>query len=317
MPEAPRRSRPLPRHADVYTEADGLFGRLADLVIENPARAGGLAAMVLVSGAIVTNAAYFQTAQHPDPFFVTRPAVVAPEAKPASQPAASSQTEGPQAARVVSTVPVAQTAEPAAPRPGVDAAAPSDQQVATIEPMPPALPKARPVSPPVAHSQPAAPPAARNAPTASTPAAPRADATTGLVADTQRALADRHYYDGPIDGILGTGTKAAISSFEMRIGLIPTGQPSRQLLDQIRRGYPSATAPASTGSIAGPDAQLKRVQHALNEIGYGPIPEDGRDGAKTAAAIRRFEADNRLPPTGKAGNAVTAKLVLIGAMPAR
>lgn len=316
MPESPRRSRPLPRHADVYTEADGLFGRLADLVIENPARAGGLAAMVLVSGAIVTNAAYFQTAQHPDPFFVTRPGLVAPDTKPAPQPAASAETPATPAARVVPTVPAAQTDEAAAPAPAPDAADPSGPDVATIEPMPPALPKARPASPPAAHSQSSAPAAARSAPAAPTAAAPRADATAGLVADTQRALADRHYYDGPIDGILGAGTKAAISSFEMRIGLIPTGQPSRQLLDQIRRGYPAA-APASTGSIAGPDAQLKRVQHALNEIGYGPIPEDGRDGAKTAAAIRRFEIDNRLPPTGQAGNAVTAKLVLIGAMPAR
>ena len=139
-----------------------------------------------------------------------------------------------------------------------------------------------------------------------------------LVADTQKALADAKLYDGAVDGRMGPQTKAAISAFEKKIGLIPTGQPSERLLSQIRKGGPRAhlADPISTGSIDDPAerARIKRVQEALNEIGYGPIETDGRGGGKTANAIRRFELDNGLPMTGAAGDAVGAKLVLIGAM---
>jgi peptidoglycan hydrolase-like protein with peptidoglycan-binding domain len=141
-----------------------------------------------------------------------------------------------------------------------------------------------------------------------------------LIASTQQALAAAKLYTGTVDGVMGPQTKAAISAFEKKIGLIPTGQPSERLLGQIRKGLPRANVadPVSTGSIADPAtrARIKRVQAALNEIGYGPVELDGRGGGKTANAIRRFELDNGLPMTGAAGDAVIAKLVLIGAMSA-
>jgi peptidoglycan hydrolase-like protein with peptidoglycan-binding domain len=139
-----------------------------------------------------------------------------------------------------------------------------------------------------------------------------------LVADTQKALADARLYDGAVDGVMGPQTKAAISAFEKKIGLIPTGQPSARLLGQMRKGTPRAQLadPISTGSIddSAERERMKRVQAALNEIGYGPIETNGHGGGKTATAIRRFELDNGLPLTGAAGDAVIAKLVMIGAM---
>ena len=312
MPDARRRSRPLSRHADVYTESDGLFGRLADLVIENPVRSGGFAAMALISGAIITNAAYFQTAHHPDPFFVTRSdGTAAAPANPATKPATPSASEAPQAAASETTPPMPPlpTAEQQAilDAPAADTSA-GDRQTAAVAAPAPARPRAKPSASAAAKS--AAP--ARIA-TASNPATAVPAGAPGLIADTQRALLDSRLYDGPVDGILGPQTKSAISSFEMKIGLIPTGQPSPRLLQQIRKGYPAAIEPQSTGSVG--DSRLKRVQRALNEIGYGPIPEDGVDGDKTAAAIRHFEADNRLPQTGRVSDALAAKLVMIGAMP--
>ncbi len=58
------------------------------------------------------------------------------------------------------------------------------------------------------------------------------------------------------------------------------------------------------------------VQKALNQIGYGPVPEDGVTGEATIAAIRRFELDNGLPITGAAGDTLIERLVSIGAMEA-
>jgi peptidoglycan hydrolase-like protein with peptidoglycan-binding domain len=304
LPDPSRRSRPLARHSDVYTEADGLFGRLADLVIENPVRSGGFVTVVLMSGAIITNAAFFQTARHPDPFFSTRPALPAASAPaPAAIGAPAAGTANPAAAAPRANVETPAGAMPSAPQ-NPPAAAPRQS---ADNPPPPVRPKAKPVA--------SAPKNTAIARPAVAPAASEPIVVAGLIADTQRALADSNYYDGPVDGRLGPQTRAAISSFEMKIGLIPTGQPTPRLLQQIRRGYPPVAEPASTGSIGASDPKLKRIQSALNDIGYGPIPEDGRDGAKTAAAIRHFEVDNKLPPTGRASDALAAKLVLIGAMP--
>ncbi|MCX5512157.1 hypothetical protein C3941_08805 [Kaistia algarum] len=305
MPEPSRRNRPLARHRDVYTEADGLFGRLADLVIENPVRSGGFVIIALMSGAIITNAAFFQTARHPDPFFVTRPepsaSAPAPAAVPAAAPSAGAATPAPAAGPSATLVqPAEMPAQPQDPAPAALHQSANGTQ-------PPVRPKAKPVA--------SAPNSTGVSKLAAAPEVSDPAAIAGLVGDTQRALAASNFYDGPVDGRLGPQTRAAISSFEMKIGLIPTGQPTPRLLQQIRRGYPPVAEPASTGSIGAADPRLKRIQRALNEIGYGPIPEDGRDGAKTAAAIRRFETDNRLPPTGRASDALAAKLVLIGAMP--
>ena len=56
---------------------DGLFGRLADWVLANPVRSGGILVVLLTTIAIIANAVFFQSGRHPSPFFTTRPNVVA------------------------------------------------------------------------------------------------------------------------------------------------------------------------------------------------------------------------------------------------
>ncbi|SHE62937.1 Peptidoglycan-binding (PGRP) domain of peptidoglycan hydrolases-containing protein [Kaistia soli DSM 19436] len=286
MRERAAKPRPV-RRRDVYTEADGLFGRLTDLVIENPVRSGGFVMVVMVIGTIISNAAYFQTAHHPAPFFVTR--------------AGDEETAAP--------APKTRAATVASPSPSASL---STSQTPAV--------------------------AAANAPPLPT-AAP--DSAT-LVADTQRALAALKLYDGPIDGKIGPQTRAALSSFEMRIGLVPTGQPSARLLVQLKKALPRTSAatpdeivppaliptsasgatdpaasdPTATGSIdhAQSAARIRKVQTALNDIGYGPIRVDGKGGGDTEDAIRRFQLDNGLALTGEADDALMAKLVMIGAM---
>ncbi|MBN9025239.1 MAG: peptidoglycan-binding protein [Rhizobiales bacterium] len=290
--EAPaRRKRPSNRSRRPAPESESLIGRLADKIIENPGRAGGFALIAIAVTSIVSNAAFLQTRHHPDPLFVTRSVAEspAPAAAAASAPAATAP-------------PVGETVSMPLPKSRVAATQAS-------QPAPPPAPaKAPATAASTAQQQPAA-----------TAAQGHASLVGNLVADTQRALLDVGFYDGSVDGVLGPQTKAAISAFEKRIGLIPTGQPSPRLLSEMRRGRPRAAEiadPVSTGSIADPAgrARMRRVQQALNQIGYGPIETDGRGGGKTASAIRRFERDNGLPMTGAAGDAVIAKLVLIGAM---
>ena len=57
--------------------------------------------------------------------------------------------------------------------------------------------------------------------------------------ETSKYLAKRlkalGYYDGEVDGNLGTSSKAAIVAFESRNGLNGTGEPSKVLLQHLRR----------------------------------------------------------------------------------
>ncbi len=311
------------------------MSRIAERIIDNPAMSGGLMVMALTAAAVVSNALFLQRAQHPEPWFMTRPAPVA--------------------------------------------LAPGSEDVIVPDPRPRAVPR---VEPPAPRIQPAA------AEPAPEPAAP--DAKPVLIADLQRALSDRGFYRGKIDGISGTRTRAAITAYERAEGLPVTGQPSASVLDHITTASivpaeppgkpvvskalptptevaavvedvpapptppttapieaviaaepPQAEAPSAEGQVlayppkaevapppvataaldvapaADPGAQRTlNVQRALNLIGYGPVPEDGVAGEVTTTAIRRFELDHGLPITGAAGDTVIDRLVAIGAMEA-
>jgi len=63
----------------------------------------------------------------------------------------------------------------------------------------------------------------------------------GLVRDLQTTLADRGFYSGPIDGVVGPATAEAIRASERRLGTTPTGEPSELLLAALRAA-PSVVA---------------------------------------------------------------------------
>jgi Putative peptidoglycan binding domain/Glycine zipper 2TM domain len=62
------------------------------------------------------------------------------------------------------------------------------------------------------------------------PAAGSADVTTA-----QRYLIALGYYNGPIDGVTGTGTRAAVQRFQANRGLTQTGTITPDLLQEMRR----------------------------------------------------------------------------------
>jgi peptidoglycan hydrolase-like protein with peptidoglycan-binding domain len=271
---------------------------------------GGLVVMALTAAAVVSNAVFLQKAQHPEPWFMTRPSPVAtaPEI-PATVP-----DPRPRAIALVETVKA--TPEAVAPAPG---------------PTPARAPEAK------------------------------------LVSDLQQALSERGLYQGKVDGISGSRTRAAITAYEKSQGLPVTGAPSAGVLDHINtasvappappaKPVPAAAqpvaaeaaepaiaparpapvetvaaapidqAPPATKVALAPEPEQKAtpaaspsdryltVQRALNLIGYGPVAEDGMAGDAIENAIRRFELDNGLPITGAPGDTVVNRLVAIGAM---
>ena len=54
--------------------------------------------------------------------------------------------------------------------------------------------------------------------------------------DVQMALADRGYYRGRIDGVMGAGTRSAIRAFQRDSGLPVTGHINARLLGALRAG---------------------------------------------------------------------------------
>jgi len=285
---------------------DSLVARLVDRVIDNPAMSGGLVVMALTAAAVVSNAVFLQKARHPEPWFMTRPAAVdastsalAPDEIPMPRPRAEAPVAPP---------------------------APTPANVAIPVPEP-------------------------------APASHQPNPEKSVITELQKELAGRGLYTGKIDGISGSRTRAAIVAFEKSEGLQVTGEPSAEVLDQIKTASirPAEAAPAPKPPAASPPPQAVErlapqpvkavasrpleepatvddpvaseieiatrnrylaVQHALNQIGYGPVAEDGLVSDDIDNAIRRFELDNGLRITGTPDDAVVDRLVSIGAMEA-
>jgi peptidoglycan hydrolase-like protein with peptidoglycan-binding domain len=200
---------------------------------------------------------------------------------------------------------------PAQPKPQVDASA-AVSRPRPAEPAAPAVPT-------VAATTAAAPPKAA---AARTPGE--------IIADIQRELARRGFYDGTVDGLYGPKTDGAIRDFEQAAGLKPSTEPNEGLLQAIiRASAKTAKGTAAAVPVARPSpsriepalerpAPSKRVialQRALAEYGYGQIKPSGVLDADTHAAIERFERERRLPITGQASDRVVRELAAMTGRP--
>lgn len=137
----------------------------------------------------------------------------------------------------------------------------------------------------------------------------------------QAALRDVGYYAGPLDGIAGEQTKAAIAAYERKLGWAPTGAASRDLLTAIKAETSAPPAPPEAITMgligppaAAPDKQVAAVQDALAKAAYGPVRADGVFGRQTRDAIVRFQQDHGLPITGEISDALIIELRAAGAL---
>ncbi|HZP20063.1 MAG TPA: peptidoglycan-binding domain-containing protein [Bauldia sp.] len=314
------------RRVAVKVEAEaageGVVARIVERAIENPAMTGGLFVMALTAAAIVSNAMLLQHGRHPEPLFMTRPAVDdtvplprvrAPQAavvRPAPAPAATAAAAPAAALKPVPDVKTVVSLQKALAAKGlykgaVDGIAGSRTRAAvaayeksaglpvTGEPSADLLDRITTASiKPVAKGTPAKPavatiPAKRVAPPADIPAPSASlEPATDIAPVTRMPL--------PTDPAPAAAAPVAVA----------------------------APAPAvSPAAPAGPDparlaAELRyqQVQDALNRIGYGPLAVTGSENEETANAIRRFELDNGLPISGTANDRVLGRLRTIGAM---
>jgi peptidoglycan hydrolase-like protein with peptidoglycan-binding domain len=138
-----------------------------------------------------------------------------------------------------------------------------------------------------------------------------APVTQQTVRAIQRELTDRGYDPGPADGNIGLLTQASIMAYEHDQGLVLSGEPSERLLRRIILGASTDEDGARPGKAKDRDAMerlIKGVQLALASLKYAPGQTDGALSEETARAIREFEMDQGLVPTGRVSGRLIVRL---------
>ncbi len=163
---------------------------------------------------------------------------------------------------------------------------------------------------------PVAAPAARPAERRSDVVRPRSD----TVAEIQRELLRRGFYEGTADGVYGPKTDTAIRDFEQAAGLRPSAEPNDVLLASIARSALRAQPVAiprndPIAALLAPSGRIVAVQRALSDFGYGPIKSSGVYDTETRAAIERFEKARRRPVTGQVSDQLVRDLAALTGRP--
>ncbi len=140
----------------------------------------------------------------------------------------------------------------------------------------------------------------------------------------QDVLTSMGYAPGPIDGITGPRTIAAVTDFQGDVGLKADGLAGRATRAALKSHYgetvqQSGTVEEETGAEAtvassgilrkgsrGED--VRRVQQLLSDRGYSPGPIDGIFGSRTELAVLSFQEGSSLRVDGLVGPNTRAAL---------
>jgi peptidoglycan hydrolase-like protein with peptidoglycan-binding domain len=114
----------------------------------------------------------------------------------------------------------------------------------------------------------------------------------------QRKLAAMGFAPGPIDGLDGPLTTAAVARFQQSRGLVPDGIVGPITRAALNRGGLSRGA----GYLQPRGLRAVRsLQRELRRTGFSPGSIDGRYGPRTTSAVRHFQSAHRLTANGIAG----------------
>ena len=157
---------------------------------------------------------------------------------------------------------------------------------------------------------------------AAQPGSAEPSAQAKLIANIQRELFRKGFYDGPADGIWGAKTDAAVRDFIQAAGLKSSPEASDSLLRAIvisnLKLANAAAFNATTDPIAkliAPSKRVTAVQRALADFGYGQIKPTGVFDPDTRTAIEKFERDRRLPVTGQITERFVRELAAVTGRP--
>lgn len=149
------------------------------------------------------------------------------------------------------------------------------------------------------------------------------------VKSVQSRLKALGYYTGTVDGNYGTGTMAAVASFQLRNNLSADGVAGKRTYKKLYSSdaLSAISTPTSTPTtgVTRPTRLLysgctgddvKSVQQRLKDLGYLTDKVDGKYGANTVAAMRAFQLRNGLTGSGNGDTATYTILYSVNAITA-
>jgi len=135
-----------------------------------------------------------------------------------------------------------------------------------------------------------------------------------VVSDLQSTLKSLGYNPGPVDGIFGGLTLAAVEVFQSARGLTVDGKVGPATKGAL------ASSPTTSGSTASDSGSVVAygingssvvdLQTMLTRLGHEPGPIDGAFGPMTLGAVTRFQASVGLSSTGTVDQATWDALVV-------
>ena len=140
----------------------------------------------------------------------------------------------------------------------------------------------------------------------------------------QARLITLKYLTGTADGIFGTKTAIAVTSFQKNNNLAADGIAGATTLSKLYSSSalsapaatPTPTPPSTLLRIGSSGAAVKSMQKRLAALGYLSGSADGVFGPATYLALKAFQARNGLIPDGIAGPNTLVLLNALSALPA-
>jgi murein L,D-transpeptidase YcbB/YkuD len=122
-----------------------------------------------------------------------------------------------------------------------------------------------------------------------------AEAVHDYTAALQQDLADAGYFDGKVDGVYGPETVDAVTALQKANGLPQTGTMDKATEAALRAELEAAGGAAAQEAMASTAA----LQQTLTLAGYWDGPVDGQWTDELTDALKEFQSDLGVKPTGE------------------
>ena len=117
----------------------------------------------------------------------------------------------------------------------------------------------------------------------------------------QQRLRKLEHQPGPVDGLYGPLTEAAVKRFQSSAGLQVDGIAGPRTLKALRSEWPQPVGRGEGYDRRGGSDQVRAVQRRLQTADQRPGPVDGVFGPRTEAAVIRFQSKTGLAADGVVG----------------
>ena len=132
---------------------------------------------------------------------------------------------------------------------------------------------------------------------------------SSTVMNLQKLLADRGFYNGAVDGIMGSQTRSAIIAAQKAYNLTTDGVAGPQTLAALESdGAKASTTTISSTTTSTKSEQVSSLQELLSKRGFYNGAVDGIMGPQTRNAIIAAQKNYGLVTDGIAGNQTLASL---------